>query len=194
MTDDRLTMTIRLLEEMISQGWTAAAIAKGSGVNQITVGNIKNRKASRVTEKVYDKIAAFKQRIDAGLEEKPKRGRKAASTPASGSSAPASMDTTARRGPRRAAESRLPVEASKPAERRGKGELSVGAKKTQKAGGSSNVQRRETSGAESDFAGMINTRYVPVDIGKLQEMLDQLIGRFAGAIEELEAIKSQLKV
>lgn len=46
----------------------------------------------------------------------------------------------------------------------------------------------------AEFHDMISTRYVPVDIEKLQGMIDRLIARFTAAAEELEAIKSQLKL
>lgn len=149
MTDDRITVISRTLQEMIDAGWTAAAIAKQSDVNQITVGNLKNGKGSRVTDKVFDKIMALKHQFDAGEIDAPTRKRKGANS----SSAPSVK-------PRVTAE-------------RGK-----------------NVSAAQ---APSDFRGMINTQYVPVDVERLLGMIDALISRFSGAIDELESIKSQLR-
>lgn len=163
MTENKLSLTMRMLEEMIARGWSAAAIAKLSGVNQITVGNIKNGKASRVTDKVHDRIAGLKARIDAGEVETPRRGRKSAG---SGSTA-------------------LP----------GKTETKT-VKRDSKAPGTTaprpTAARKKTETAD-DLSGMINRQYVPVDIAKLQGMIDQLIARFTDAANELEAIKAKLK-
>jgi hypothetical protein len=138
---------------MIDAGWTAAAIAKQSDVNQITVGNLKNGKGSRVTDKVFDKIMALKHQFDAGEIDAPTRKRKGAIPSAAPSATPS---VAAERGKN--------VSAAK---------------------------GRDQS--PSDFRGMINTQYVPVDVERLLGMIDALISRFSGAIEELESIKSQLK-
>lgn len=153
MTEDRIAVISRTLKEMIDAGWTAAAIAKQSDVNQITVGNLKNGKGSRVTDKVFDKIVELKRQFDAGEIDAPARKRKGAATPASSSAKP-----------KAAAERSKDVRATK---------------------------GRDQS--PTDFRGMINTQYVPVDVVRLLGMIDALISRFSGAIEELESIKSQLK-
>ena len=157
MSEDRVTIMRDTLQALIADGWSAAAIAKLGGVNQITIGNLKNGKASRITDKVHDRIMSLKRRIDAGEVEQPKRGRKAAAGKAAagkGSPSPAGSVSA----PRAAAAAKRPSDAA--------------------------------SGA--DFRGMINTQYVPVDVERLQEMIDVLINRFTGAIEELESIKKQL--
>lgn len=164
MTENKLSLTMQQLEEMIARGWSAAAIAKLSGVNQITVGNIKNGKASRVTDKVHDKIAGLKARIDAGQVEMPRRGRKPVTESITASAEKKTAKTVKR-------ESKSPgTTAPRPA----------------------TALRTKTDTAE-DFSGMINRQYVPVDITKLQGMIDQLIARFTDAANELEAIKAKLK-
>lgn len=162
MSEDRVTIMRDTLQALIADGWSAAAIAKLGGVNQITIGNLKNGKASRITDKVHDRIMSLKRRIDAGEVEQPKRGRKAAAGKAAAGKAAAGKGSPSPAGrvsaPRAAAAAKRPSDAA--------------------------------SGA--DFRGMINTQYVPVDVERLQEMIDALINRFTGAIEELESIKKQL--
>lgn len=69
-----------------------------------------------------------------------------------------------------------------------------GKKAARPATGTGKPARGATTGSPAaDFGDMISTRYVPVDIGKLQEMIDRLIARFTAAAEELDTIKSQLK-
>ena len=79
MSEDKLELAVKHVHDMLDNGWTAAAISKQSGVNQITLGNIKNRKAQRITDKVYQRIADLKAKVDAGQVTPPKRGRKASS-------------------------------------------------------------------------------------------------------------------
>jgi hypothetical protein len=168
MSEDNLTRTIRNIQAIIAKGWTAAAIAKQSDVNQITVGNIKNGKASRVTDKVHDKIAALKQRVDSGSAEAPKRGRK----PAVGTAQTPNQNTSrAKPG----IKSAPPTTTHIPS-------------RTVR-----NTDPKPTA-PTSGIEGMINTNYVPVDIVRLQAMIDRLIDSFGGAIDELEQIKSQLKM
>ncbi len=162
MSDDNLSLCITHLQEMMAQGWTAAAISRESGVNQITIGNIKNGKASRVTDKVYRKIADLKERVDGGKLSAGKPGRKAGSAAVAGNE-----------GATRA--------AGRTAEQPGRAKQPVKAR-----------QRAKNPDA-LDVQGMIRTDYVPVDIGQLQGLIDGLIARFAGAIEELEQIREQLR-
>ncbi len=156
MSEDNLTQTIQNIKAMMALGWTAAAIAKEGDVNQITVGNIKNGKASRVSEKVSNKMANLRKRVESGSVEAPRRGRKPSGT------APAAVKPSARKS----------AATQKPATTKGSA----------------------SSINSSSMSGMINTNYVPVDIVRLQGMIDRLIGSFAGAIDELEQIKSQLKM
>lgn len=170
MNEDNLTRTIRDIKAMMEMGWTAAAIAKEGDVNQITVGNIKNGKASRVSDKVCNKMADLRKRVESGSVEAPKRGRK----PASGTAVPGKA-MSAPQATRKAAASPKTSAASTPGTR-------------------TTASRGTASPAAASMDGMINTNYVPVDIVRLQGMIDRLIGSFAGAIDELEQIKSQLKV
>ncbi|MFZ1730900.1 MAG: hypothetical protein WBQ23_00620 [Bacteroidota bacterium] len=167
MSEDNLTLTVRNIQAMMAQGWTAAAIAAQSEVNQITVGNIKNGKASRVTDKVSDKIAALRKRVDSGSAETPRRGRK----PAEGKAATSHGKPVTTR-----IKSAAPKAAS-PASSR-----------------AAQPAAPKSTPMSSGIEGMINTNYVPVDIVRLQAMIDRLIDSFGGAISELEQIKSQLKM
>lgn len=76
MTQDKLELVTQHIAHLLEQGWTVAAISRESGVNQITLGNIKNKKPSRVTDKVYQRIADFRARVDQGGVTPPSRGRK----------------------------------------------------------------------------------------------------------------------
>lgn len=163
MTEDRIQVISKALQAMIDAGWTAAAISKMSEVNQITIGNLKNGKGSRVTDKVFERIMTLKQQADAGEIEAPTRRRKGTAPAPRPTEASAVMNA-----PR--------VEAP-----------------TAKRMKTSRTEAAGRSGAgPSDFSGMINTKYVPVDVERLLGMIDALISRFSGAIEELESIKSQL--
>ncbi|MBE0645250.1 MAG: helix-turn-helix transcriptional regulator [Bacteroidetes bacterium] len=163
MSEDRLALTIRSLEHMIARGWTAAAIAEQSGVNQLTVGNIKNGKASRITDKVFNKIAAFRLKVDAGTVLPPVRGRKPGRPAGAATAVP-------------------PIKGKTPQQ---------GKSVPQPAQGKAKTPPRRSDGLS--IKGMISTDYVPVDIAQLQALIDGLIARFAGAIEELEQIKRQLQ-
>ena len=163
MTEDRIQVISKALQEMIDAGWTAAAISKQSEVNQITVGNLKNGKGSRVTDKVYDRIMSLKRQFDAGEIDAPTRRRKGDGP------APTFTGTPARK----------------------KASNTEGQAAGSSRAGVASAASRDTT--PSDFSGMINTQYVPVDVERLLGMIDALISRFSGAIEELESIKSQLK-
>ena len=78
MTQDKLELVTQHVSDLIEAGWSVSAISRESGVNQITLGNIKNRKAQRVTDKVYQRVADFRARVDAGAIDPPKRGRRTA--------------------------------------------------------------------------------------------------------------------
>lgn len=78
MAQDKLELVTQHLTHLLEKGWTVAAISREAGVNQITLGNIKNHKPSRVTDKVYQRIADFRARVDQGAATPPSRGRKSA--------------------------------------------------------------------------------------------------------------------
>jgi hypothetical protein len=137
---------------MLGAGWSASAISKESGVNQITLSNIKNNKASRLTDKVFDRLRDFKSKVDAG--EIVKAPSKNASTPSAG----------------------------------------VAPKKAKRTATKS---RKATAGNKADArpaadSSLINTNYVPVDIVKLQTVIDGLIANFSDAIEEMKNIRRMI--
>jgi hypothetical protein len=165
MSDDKLELATQHVHTLLENGWTATAISNASGINQITLGKIKNESAKRITDKVYQRIADLKAKVDAGQVEPPARGRKSAGKKAlkgtaKGTSIP------------RAAATSGDTAVARPAAR--------GPKPTGRP-------RKQES------PGMINTNYVPVDISQLQAVIDRLIANFSAAIEELESIKNQLK-
>lgn len=49
----------KMIADLLIAGFSGVKISKGTGVNQITIGNLRNGKNSRVTEAVYDKIWDF---------------------------------------------------------------------------------------------------------------------------------------
>ena len=70
MIEDKVALAVQTLGTLLGDGWSVAAIAKGSGINQITLHNIKNRKATRITDKVYDKLDEFRRKAAAGEVQK----------------------------------------------------------------------------------------------------------------------------
>jgi hypothetical protein len=78
MADEKVTKVMDAVRSLLSAGWTASAISNASGVNPITIGNIKNGKAQRVTSGVYNKLMDVKNKADQSLIAPPARGRKPA--------------------------------------------------------------------------------------------------------------------
>ncbi len=222
MSEDNLSLSMQYLRDMIAKGWTASAIASQSGINQITVANIKNGKASRVTDKVFTKIAALKKRVDAGQAVIPRRGRRpaaestgAASTPNRGTPArqqPAAPPNTAAPAKRQAppdtaapAKRQAPPDTAAPAKRQAPANTAAPAKRQAPPNTAAQAKRQSPSepttqrgtakpAADSlGIEGMISTDYVPVDIVRLLGMIDRLIANFAGAVDELEQIRARLK-
>jgi hypothetical protein len=56
----KLAEATHVLQSLLASGWSGAAISKVSGINQVTIGSIKNEKSSRISDKVYAKIMALK--------------------------------------------------------------------------------------------------------------------------------------
>ena len=120
MSEDKLELAVKHVHDLLDSGWTATAISKESGVNQITLGNIKNRKAQRITDKVYQRIADLKAKVDAGRVEPPKRRRKTTSKMVAKTPAAAATEKTPGRKP----VPRLGARGPKPAGRKGSQEAS----------------------------------------------------------------------
>lgn len=78
MPQDNLKTTIDTIHTLLAAGWTVSAISREAGVNQITLANIRHEKATRISDKVYQRIADFKTRVDAGQVQPATKGRKAA--------------------------------------------------------------------------------------------------------------------
>jgi len=60
MATDKLAKATGVLNDLLAAGWSGAAVSKVSGINQVTIGSIKNGKSSRISDKVYSKIMALK--------------------------------------------------------------------------------------------------------------------------------------
>jgi len=103
MAQDKLKTTIDNIHGLISTGWTVAAISRGSNVNQITLANIRDEKASRISDKVYQRIADFKALVDAGKVQPPTRGRKGAGKAVKSPAQSVPASTKAKPGPAKAA-------------------------------------------------------------------------------------------
>ncbi|MBR9977423.1 MAG: hypothetical protein KFH87_04990 [Bacteroidetes bacterium] len=162
MSDANLELARKHISEMMEQGWTAAAIAREGGLSPITLGNIKNGKATRVTDKVLNRLTDLRERIASGA-----------------------ITATTKRPGRPKASAAGTAGTKTPDRRPGRPPAVTNSGKKQPA---------STATGSSITDGMINTDFVPVDIVKLQQMIDLLIERFSGAIDELEGIKSQLKL
>jgi hypothetical protein len=152
MSDDNFTQAAQILKEMLGAGWSASAISQESGVNPITLSNIKNNKASRLTDRVFDRLRDFKTKVDSGELVKP--SSRGASTPSAG----------------------------------------VAPKKAKKT---ATTSRKATAGNKAVArpaadSSLINTNYVPVDIVKLQTVIDGLIANFSDAIEEMKNIRRMI--
>ncbi|MBN1447652.1 MAG: hypothetical protein JXA28_06955 [Bacteroidetes bacterium] len=165
MSDDKLDLAIQHVHTLLENGWTATAISNASGINQMTLGKIKNESAKRITDKVYQRIADLKAKVDAGQVEPPTRGRKSAAKKTSKAGAKVTSLPRAAGKSDDTAVARPAARGPKPMGRPGK----------------------------QHYSGIINTNYVPVDISQLQGVIDRLIANFSGAIDELESIKRELK-
>jgi hypothetical protein len=66
---------IEMVKEMLETG-SASSIANASGVNQITIGKIKNGKADKVNSKTMDRLTALHEDWKAGNVELPKRKKR----------------------------------------------------------------------------------------------------------------------
>lgn len=156
----------QMIQDLILAGFSGVKISKGSGVNQITIGNLKNGKNSRVTEVVFDKLWDFwSENVPPQAELEKLRAEK-------GQPASASAGTRAQKTPEKATAS-IP---SKPAPSKPKRKYT---KRT-----------KQTAPPSTSF---INKNYVPVDINALTATVDSLIDRFSEAVKELEAIRKQIK-
>jgi hypothetical protein len=75
MPENNFATAAKFLSALLADGWSVAAISRETGVNQITLGNIKNGKAGRISDRVFGLIEGFHSRAMAGELTKPSRGR-----------------------------------------------------------------------------------------------------------------------
>jgi hypothetical protein len=156
----------KMIQDLLLAGFSGVKISKGTGVNQITIGNLKNGKNARVTETVYDKIWDFwSENVPSKDVLEKLRAEKASSK-------------SAQSAPNKAESSGSSKNASSKPKR----------KYTRRSG--------EKSSAKTSFPGtegFINRNYVPVDLTALHATIDNLISRFSDSLKELEAIRKQIK-
>lgn len=72
---DKILHAERMVDELL-QSSSAAAIARGSGVNGITVGKIAKGDSSRISDRVYESIRNYYERRQSGTVEVTPRKRK----------------------------------------------------------------------------------------------------------------------
>lgn len=75
MAENTIENAVSMLTALLASGWNVAAISRETGINQITLGNIKNGKAGRVSDRVFGLLEDVHTRAIAGDLEKPSRGR-----------------------------------------------------------------------------------------------------------------------
>jgi hypothetical protein len=174
----------QMLTELTMAGVPMTKVAKGAGVNGVTLWQLKKGGQSRISERVFDSIWDF------WSENAPPRkdGNEAATglvevPQAAEADNPSSAPTKAKRGPRKA--------AAKP-----KAAKTV-SKPSMKSQKQSNDQKAPTAGSSDmppiNIDGLLNRDYVPVDMKALTALIDGMITRFKGQIEELEAVRKLLK-
>jgi hypothetical protein len=173
----------QMLTELTMAGIPITKVSKEAGVNSVTIWQIKKGGQSRISERVFDSIWDF------WSENAPPRtdGQEAATGPVEApqtaeASKPSPAPTKAVRGPRTAA---LKPKGTKPR----------AAKTATKQ--PTNGQKAVTASLKDlppiNIEGLLNRDYVPVDMKALTALIDGMIARFQGQIEELEAIRKLMK-
>lgn len=90
---ERLKDVQNVLKMLNGEGWSINAIATASGINAVTIYNIKGGRQSTVSDRVFDAITQLKEDFEAGRIGKPTRKTRTAtpkhkSSPAGQKSAP----------------------------------------------------------------------------------------------------------
>ena len=70
---DRLRSTRDALSALLEAGWSANAVAKTSGINPITIGNLRHDRQKSVTARVHDALLTLRKDFDAGTVALPTR-------------------------------------------------------------------------------------------------------------------------
>ena len=93
MTEDKVAQTMNTLKILIEKGWTASAIAKESGINPLTIGNIKNGKSKGISDRVFSSIYGLRENFEAGKVEMPVRKRRGPSVKGKKATTPSKKST-----------------------------------------------------------------------------------------------------
>lgn len=56
MSEKTVEKAQQMIQDLLLAGYSGVKISEGSGVNQVTIGALKNGKSQRVTEKVFDRL------------------------------------------------------------------------------------------------------------------------------------------
>lgn len=178
----------QMITDLTSAGVSMNRITKGAKVDYITVLRIKDGTRKRISERVFDSIWDFwSENAPPRANGQSADGKLAASDATEAPQAaetgkPSSAPTKAVRSPRKAA---VKPKAKKP---RASKTAPKSATNGQKAAGSGHADMPPIN-----IDGLLNRNYVPVDMKALTALIDGMIARFQGQIEELEAIRKLLK-
>ena len=171
----------QMIMDLTSAGVSMNKITKGAKVDYITVLRIKDGTRKRISERVFDSIWDF------WSENAPPRtnGQEAATGPVEAAEAgkPSPTPTKALRSPRKAAVKPKATKKSRAAKAAAKQSTNG-----QKAAGSGHADMPPIN-----IDGLLNRNYVPVDMKALTALIDGMITKFQGQIEELEAVRKLLK-
>jgi lambda repressor-like predicted transcriptional regulator len=175
----------QMLTELTMAGVPMTKVAKGAGVNGVTLWQLKKGGQSRISERVFDSIWDF------WSEHAPPRangqsvdGNEAATgaveaTQAAEVGEPSPAPTKTVGGPSKAAAGPKSTKGPK---------INKPVTSGQKAAGSGHAGL-----SPLNIDGLLNRDYVPVDMKALVTLIDGMIARFEGQIEELEVVRRLLK-
>jgi hypothetical protein len=178
----------QMLTELTMAGIPMTKVSKDAGVNSVTIWQIKKGGQSRISERVFDSIWDFwSENAPPRTNGQSADGKDATgpveATQAARAGKPSPSPTKAVRSPRKAA---LKPKATK------KPRVAKAAAKQ------STIGQKAAATAPADLPpinieGLLNRDYVPVDMKALTALIDGMITRFKGQIEELEAVRKLLK-
>lgn len=179
----------QMIMDLTSAGVSMNKITKGAKVDYITVLRIKDGTRKRISERVFDSIWDFwSENAPPRTNGQSADGQETTTGPVEATQAaeagkPSPAPTKAVRSPRKAA---LKPKATK------KPRVAKAAAKQ------STIGQKAAATAPADLPpinieGLLNRDYVPVDMKALTALIDGLITRFQGQIEELEAVRKLLK-
>jgi hypothetical protein len=85
--DNLLRSAREALGALLDAGWSANAVAKTSGINPITIGNLRHDRQKSVTARVHDALLSLQKEFEAGTVALPTRKKKGAAAKTSSGTA-----------------------------------------------------------------------------------------------------------